>query len=83
MYSADNLKALSLGLGRYILAVPMRNQKDEIVATYGADRAKKMICALTRDKPIKVCRYQVAWLLKLALRSSRCAWAPWPWVPVR
>jgi transposase len=28
MYSADNLKALSLGLGRYILAVPMRKVKD-------------------------------------------------------
>src|SRR5919205_4231658 len=28
MYSADNLKALSQGLGRYILAVPMRRVKD-------------------------------------------------------
>jgi hypothetical protein len=29
--------------------------KERLVAAYGADRAKKMICALTRDKPIKVC----------------------------
>jgi transposase len=28
MYSADNLKALSQGLGRYILAVPMRKVKE-------------------------------------------------------
>ncbi|HXA25971.1 MAG TPA: hypothetical protein VNW90_27130 [Acetobacteraceae bacterium] len=28
MYSADNLAALSRGLGRYILAVPMRKLKD-------------------------------------------------------
>jgi len=29
--------------------------KERLVATYGADRAKKMICALTRDNPIKTC----------------------------
>jgi hypothetical protein len=28
MYSADNLAALSRGLGRYILAVPMRKVKE-------------------------------------------------------
>lgn len=29
--------------------------KERLVATYGVDRAKKMICALTRDNPIKTC----------------------------
>jgi hypothetical protein len=38
MYSADNLAALSCGLGRYILAVPMRKVKDietEVLARPG------------------------------------------------
>jgi hypothetical protein len=29
--------------------------KERLVATYGPARAKKMICALTRDNPIKTC----------------------------
>jgi hypothetical protein len=29
--------------------------KERLVATYGAERAKKMVCALTRDNPIKTC----------------------------
>jgi hypothetical protein len=29
--------------------------KERLAATYGPERAKKMICALTRDKPLKTC----------------------------
>ena len=43
MYSADNLAALSRGLGRYILAVPMRKVKDiEIEVLTRPGRYKQM-----------------------------------------
>src|SRR5690348_500455 len=57
MYSAENLAALSRGLGRYILAVPMRTVKDiatEVLTRPGRYKPPQGACPSVRNHELHI-----------------------------
>ena len=70
MYSADNLAALSRGLGRYILAVPMRKVKEIEVEVLTRPGRYKPVADNLQVKEVVGRRWRAAQALR-ALPQSR------------